>query len=41
MDAKVKPQETYYPTSPAYLFIYTGMGAFEARGKKLIKADIE
>ena len=41
MDAKVKPQETYYPTSPAYLFIYTGNGAFEARGKKLIKADIE
>ena len=40
-DYTVKPQESVTPETPAYLFIYAGNGAHEARGRKLIDADIK
>ncbi|MBQ7395809.1 MAG: hypothetical protein IJW08_04670 [Lentisphaeria bacterium] len=36
----IKPGAVFKPDSPAYIFFYTGTGAHETRGNKLINTDI-
>jgi hypothetical protein len=36
----IKPGAVFKPASPAYIFFYSGTGAHETRGNKLINTDI-
>ena len=37
----LKPGESYAPATPAYIFIYTGDGAFKRHGEALVKKDLK